>query len=96
MHFCMTAQYTPKSLNAILENPKTNRHEAAKKLVEAANVMAENSAALQLRYLQTMSDMSNKNASTIVFPLPMDIMEAFRHMQASTAQALEVITRWHP
>ena len=36
MHFCMTAQYTPKSLNAILENPKTNRQEAAKKLVEAA------------------------------------------------------------
>jgi uncharacterized protein with GYD domain len=36
MHFCMTAQYTPKSLNAILENPKTNRYEAAKKLVEAA------------------------------------------------------------
>jgi uncharacterized protein with GYD domain len=36
MHFCMTAQYTPKSLNAILENPKTNRFEAAKKMVEAA------------------------------------------------------------
>jgi uncharacterized protein with GYD domain len=36
MHFCMTAQYTPKSLNAILENPKTNRYEAAKKMVEAA------------------------------------------------------------
>jgi uncharacterized protein with GYD domain len=36
MHFCMTAQYTPKSLNAILENPRTNRVEAARKLVEAA------------------------------------------------------------
>jgi uncharacterized protein with GYD domain len=36
MHFCMTAQYTPKSLNSILENPKTNRYEAAQKLVEAA------------------------------------------------------------
>ena len=67
--------------------------QASKKLVEAANVMAENSAALQLRYLQTMSDMSNKNASTIVFPLPMDIMEAFRHMQASTAQAKTNATR---
>jgi hypothetical protein len=32
-----------------------------------------------------MSDMSNKNASTIVFPLPMDIMEAFKHMKASPA-----------
>lgn len=36
MHFCMTAQYTPKALNAILENPETNRYEAAKKMVEAA------------------------------------------------------------
>lgn len=36
MHFCMTAQYTPRALNSILENPKTNRYEAAKKLVEAA------------------------------------------------------------
>nr|WP_297459847.1 slipin family protein [uncultured Halomonas sp.] len=54
--------------------------QASKKLVEAANVMSENSAALQLRYLQTMSDMSNRNASTIVFPLPMDIMEAFKSM----------------
>ncbi len=36
MHFCMTGQYTPKALNAILENPKTNRYEAAKKLIEAA------------------------------------------------------------
>ena len=59
--------------------------QASRKLVEAANVMQENSAALQLRYLQTMSDMSNKNASTIVFPLPMDIMEAFKHMKAKHA-----------
>jgi uncharacterized protein with GYD domain len=36
MHFCMTGQYTPRALNSILENPTTNRYEAAKKLVEAA------------------------------------------------------------
>jgi uncharacterized protein with GYD domain len=36
MHFCLTAQYTPKALNGIMENPKTNRQEAAKKLIEAA------------------------------------------------------------
>ncbi|MCK0716192.1 slipin family protein [Chromohalobacter sarecensis] len=52
--------------------------QASHKLVEAADVMSSNSAALQLRYLQTLSDMSNKNASTIVFPLPMDIMDAFK------------------
>ena len=36
MHFCMTAQYTPQALNKIMENPKTNRQEAARKLIEAA------------------------------------------------------------
>ena len=36
MHFCMTGQYTPKALNAIMENPTASRYEAAKKLIEAA------------------------------------------------------------
>lgn len=51
--------------------------QASKKLVEAAKVMAANSGAMQLRYLQTLSDMSTNNASTIVFPLPLDLMESF-------------------
>lgn len=52
--------------------------QAAEKLVEAANTMSATPGAMQLRYLQTMSDMSNKNSSTIIFPLPMDVMEMFR------------------
>lgn len=36
MHFCLTGQYTPRALNAILENPTTDRREAATKLIEAA------------------------------------------------------------
>ncbi len=51
--------------------------QASEKLVEAAQVMSTNAGAMQLRYLQTLSDMSTNNASTIVFPLPMDIMETF-------------------
>jgi uncharacterized protein with GYD domain len=35
MHFCITAQYTSQALNSIMEDPKTNRYEAVKKLVEA-------------------------------------------------------------
>jgi hypothetical protein len=31
MHFCLTGQYTPQALSYILDNPKTNRQEAAKK-----------------------------------------------------------------
>jgi uncharacterized protein with GYD domain len=36
MLFCLTGQYTPRALNSILENPTTNRQEAARKLIEAA------------------------------------------------------------
>jgi uncharacterized protein with GYD domain len=35
MHFCITAHYTPQALNNIMDDPKTNRYEAVKKLVEA-------------------------------------------------------------
>lgn len=56
--------------------------QASEKLVEAAEIMSKNPAALQLRYLQTMSDMSNKNASTIVFPLPLEITKIFEQMRA--------------
>ncbi len=36
MHFCFMAQYTPQALQGMMENPTTNRFEAAKKLIEAA------------------------------------------------------------
>ncbi|SFX01757.1 slipin family protein [Marinospirillum alkaliphilum] len=55
--------------------------QASQKLVEAAHVMSGNPAALQLRYLQTLNDMGNKNSSTIVFPLPIELMDAFRSMR---------------
>jgi regulator of protease activity HflC (stomatin/prohibitin superfamily) len=49
--------------------------QASEKLVEAAGIMAREPGAMQLRYLQTLSDMSTSNASTIVFPLPLEMME---------------------
>jgi regulator of protease activity HflC (stomatin/prohibitin superfamily) len=51
--------------------------QASKKLLEAANVMSKNPQTLQLRYLQTLNDISNENATTIVFPLPIDVMKSF-------------------
>jgi len=48
--------------------------QASQKLLEAAQVMAASSGAMQLRYLQTLSDMGNKNSSTIVFPMPIEMM----------------------
>jgi len=46
--------------------------QAASKLSEAAAIIDKNPAALQLRYLQTLVDISAENASTIVFPVPID------------------------
>ena len=47
---------------------------ASKKLTEAADVMDESPAALQLRYLQTLSTISAENNHTYVFPLPVDLL----------------------
>ncbi len=52
--------------------------EAAEKLAEAAEVLSHQDLALQLRYLQTLVEISNDKSSTIVFPVPMDLMEKFR------------------
>lgn len=45
---------------------------ASRALKEASDVLSESPAALQLRYLQTLSSIANEKNSTIIFPLPMD------------------------
>ena len=52
-------------------------YQAAQKLAEAAHIIAAEPAALQLRYLQTLTTIATEKTNTIVFPLPMDIMAAF-------------------
>ena len=57
--------------------------QASEKLVAAADIISRNPQALQLRYLQTLNDISNENSTTIVFPLPIDIINAlFERKQA--------------
>jgi regulator of protease activity HflC (stomatin/prohibitin superfamily) len=51
--------------------------QAAQKIAEAAHVMAEEPIALQLRTLRTISEVSAENASTIVLPIPMEMLRAF-------------------
>jgi len=51
--------------------------QAASKLSEAASIMAAHPSSLQLRYLQTLSDISAENASTIVFPVPIELFRIF-------------------
>jgi regulator of protease activity HflC (stomatin/prohibitin superfamily) len=48
--------------------------QAAQMLVEAAHSLSREPAAIQLRYLQTLADISSEKSSTIVFPLPIDII----------------------
>ena len=50
---------------------------AAQQLSEAANIISSAPSALQLRYLQTLSDISSDQSRTIIFPLPMDLISAF-------------------
>lgn len=49
--------------------------QASEKLAQAAKVISTEPQALQLRYLQTLNDISSETSSTIVFPLPLDLIE---------------------
>jgi regulator of protease activity HflC (stomatin/prohibitin superfamily) len=49
--------------------------QAAAQLVRAASALAAEPRALQLRYLQTLADITNEKTSTIVFPLPLDLIK---------------------
>ena len=58
--------------------------QAAGKLSEAAGIISKNPAALQLRYLQSLVDISAENASTIVFPVPIDLFKFFQKKEDHT------------
>ncbi len=49
--------------------------EASEKLLEAAKTLSQQSEAMQLRYLQTLTEIAGERSNTIVFPLPMDVLE---------------------
>jgi regulator of protease activity HflC (stomatin/prohibitin superfamily) len=51
--------------------------QAAAKLTDAADIISRNPAALQLRYLQTLLEMGVNQNTTIVFPLPIEFIDAF-------------------
>ncbi|GJL66803.1 MAG: membrane protein [Nitrospirales bacterium] len=52
-------------------------YQASQRLADAANVLSQNPAALQLRYLDTMVNIAGDKTSTILFPLPIDILSSF-------------------
>jgi regulator of protease activity HflC (stomatin/prohibitin superfamily) len=51
--------------------------QASAKLSEAAEILAKNEASIQLRFLQTLTEISAEKNSTIVFPVPINILKSF-------------------
>ena len=51
--------------------------QAADRLVEAAGIISKHPEALQLRYLQTLKEISAENNSTTIFPIPIDLFKIF-------------------
>jgi regulator of protease activity HflC (stomatin/prohibitin superfamily) len=59
--------------------------QAAEKLTQAAHVIAQEPSAIQLRYLQTLTEIAVDKNSTVVFPLPMDILKGFLPQPAESS-----------
>jgi regulator of protease activity HflC (stomatin/prohibitin superfamily) len=59
--------------------------QAAQRLADASNVLASSPAALQLRYLQTLAEIATEHSSTILFPIPLDILRPFYELGARAA-----------
>ncbi|HTW73591.1 MAG TPA: slipin family protein [Steroidobacteraceae bacterium] len=60
--------------------------QAAQTLAEAAQLLTSQPASIQLRYLQTLADISNEKSSLIVFPLPLDLITPLLPGQAGAAR----------
>jgi regulator of protease activity HflC (stomatin/prohibitin superfamily) len=59
--------------------------QASQKLGEAAAVIERNPIALQLRYLQTLTEIASENNSTTIFPLPIELLKPFLNMSNNNA-----------
>lgn len=55
--------------------------QSAEKLVEAAKMMSKHPMSLQMRYLQTLADIAVEKNSTIIFPIPIDLLKPFIEQQ---------------
>jgi regulator of protease activity HflC (stomatin/prohibitin superfamily) len=54
--------------------------QASEKLLQAAQMLAQQPQAMQLRYLQTLGSIAGDKSSTIVFPVPMDLLSSFQEL----------------
>src|SRR6266852_3451364 len=63
--------------------------QASTQLAQAANIIGSQPSTLQLRYLQTLTEIAVEKNSTIIFPLPIDIIEPFLGMMNRSASSVE-------
>jgi len=61
-------------------------YQASARLAEAAEIMGRQPMTLQLRYLQTLTEIAAENNSTVIFPLPIDLVRPFIEMQEGARQ----------
>lgn len=59
--------------------------QASQRLSDAAHVISTNPAAIQLRFLQTLTEIATEQSSTIIFPVPLDIISAFLSKEKKTS-----------
>jgi regulator of protease activity HflC (stomatin/prohibitin superfamily) len=62
-------------------------YQAAQKLTDAADIISTNPASLQLRYLQTLLEIGSNENTTVVFPLPIDMLEPFLEVARANREA---------
>ena len=60
--------------------------QAASRLADAGDIIARNPTTLQLRYLQTLRDIGNNESTTVVFPMPMDLLEPLQKVVGQMAE----------
>src|SRR5271170_1777244 len=61
--------------------------QASSRLLEAADLMSQNSVTIQLRYLQTLREIGGNESSTIVFPFPVDLLQPLMNVAGRTVQS---------
>ncbi|GAB3459301.1 slipin family protein [Massilia terrae] len=61
--------------------------QASEKLMQAAQVLARQGGAMQLRYLQTLSAIASDKTATIVFPLPLEMLQSFVRSEGGDSKA---------
>jgi len=66
-------------------------YQAATRLAEAAGIIEQHPMALQLRYLQTLQVVAAENNSTTLFPIPIDLLEAFMQKVSGTTSGKKAI-----